>query len=231
MSGFKARHPADWMTPDGEGRNRTSVSGSSVRRLDHVGNRPRSARWVSNPSSGAYMAPALPLSYEPTTVMEAHASTTNDTPCRPTPDDGVPGHVWTMTCYSVVKDPGDGHPPAPVLMASDRGRPRCSSLRPVAAHLRTASRDRHYRRHLGNSGWTLTRRHHSLNSSREKPRTAIPGQGLEPRSAASETAVLPGGPSRMNTCYRCARRGSTPARRNAACCISSGGATEPPQAA
>ncbi len=37
------------MTPDGVGRNRTSISGSSIRRLDHVGNHPKSARWESTP--------------------------------------------------------------------------------------------------------------------------------------------------------------------------------------
>ncbi len=54
---------------------------------------------------------------------------------RPTTVGGFPGHVWTMTYYSVVKDPVGDRSPAPMVMAADRGGPECSSLRPEGRQL------------------------------------------------------------------------------------------------
>ena len=108
---------------NGRGRNRTSMIGSSIRRLDHVGHPPS---WPG----------------------------------------GIPGRVWTMIASSVVKDPLD---------LSGRGLQCCQS-RPAASTT------------PGFAGWTHARRLQPVISSREAVRAAIPGQGLEPCSAASEAA-------------------------------------------
>ncbi len=54
---------------------------------------------------------------------------------RPTAVGGFPGHVWTMTYYSVFKDPVGDRSPAPMMMAADRAGPECSSLRPEGRQL------------------------------------------------------------------------------------------------